>query len=147
MTEKLFSHNSRVYYEDTDAGGIVYYANYLKFCERARTDWLRGMNVSQSSMLEKKQGFVIKSIKGNYISSAKLDDLLTVTCIPTKARFASLKIFQQVYNQRQELLFEFECSIAFLDMEKGKPTSMPKEALDYIKQFIPQDISNLEVKI
>ena len=96
MTAKVFTNQSRVYYEDTDAGGIVYYANYLKFCERARTEWLRGMGMSQSSMLEQKQGFVIKNIKGNYISSAKLDDLLTVTCIPTKARFASLKIFQQV---------------------------------------------------
>ena len=98
----MFTHQSRVYYEDTDAGGIVYYANYLKFCERARTEWLRGMGMAQSTMLEQKQGFVIKSIKGNYISSAKLDDLLTVTCIPTKVGFTSLKIFQQVYNQRQE---------------------------------------------
>ena len=141
MTAKVFTNQFRVYYEDTDAGGIVYYANYLKFCERARTEWLRGMGMSQSSMLEQKLGFVIKNIKGNYISSAKLDDLLTVTC-----RFASLKIFQQVYNQHSELLFEFECSIAFLDMKKMKPTPMSREALAYIKQFIPEDVTNLEVK-
>lgn len=147
MTTKTFSMNARVYYEDTDAGGIVYYANYLKFCERARTEWLRGMGVSQSSMLEDKKGFVIKNIKGNYISSAKLDDMLKITCIPTKARFASLKIFQQVYNQHDELLFEFECSIAFIDMEKHKPSTMPKEAIEYIKQFVPEDVSHLEVKI
>lgn len=146
METKVFSHNSRVYYEDTDAGGIVYYANYLKFCERARTEWLRGMNLSQCKMLEEKKGFVIRKIKGSYISSARLDDYLTVTCIPKKVKFASLDVYQQVFNQNQELLFEFECSIAFLDMEKGKPCPMPKEALEYIKQFVPQDVSNLEVK-
>ncbi|MGN0902961.1 MAG: tol-pal system-associated acyl-CoA thioesterase [Succinivibrio sp.] len=141
-----FSLNVRVYYEDTDAGGIVYYANYLKFCERARTDWLRSLGMSQSEMLEKHQGFVIRSIKGNYISSARLDDLLTVTCVPVKVRNASLKIFQQVYNQHQELLFEFECSIAFLDMLKRKPAAMPQEALAYIKQFVPDEAPELKIK-
>lgn len=147
MNEPTFSFNARVYYEDTDAGGIVYYANYLKFCERTRTEWLRGMNLSQHKMLEEHQGFVIKNIKGNYINSAKLDDLLTITCIPTKVKRASLKIFQQVYNQDGVLLFEFECSIAFLDMHAKKPIAMPKEALTYIQQFVPADTTNLEVKI
>ncbi|HAO90906.1 MAG: YbgC/FadM family acyl-CoA thioesterase [Succinivibrio sp.] len=145
--EKPFSLNARVYYEDTDAGGIVYYANYLKFCERARTEWLRGMNMSQSQMLEQHMGFVIKNIKGNYVSSAKLDDLLTITCIPTKVKHASLVIYQQVFNQNNELLFEFECSIAFLNMQLKKPMIMPKEAIAYIKQFVPENTEDLEVKI
>ena len=145
--EKPFSLNARVYYEDTDAGGIVYYANYLKFCERARTEWLRGMNMLQSQMLEQHMGFVIKNIKGNYVSSAKLDDLLTITCIPTKVKHASLVIYQQVFNQNNELLFEFECSIAFLNMQLKKPMIMPKEAIAYIKQFVPENTEDLEVKI
>ena len=145
--EKPFCLNARVYYEDTDAGGIVYYANYLKFCERARTEWLRGMNMSQSKMLEQHMGFVIKNIKGNYVSSAKLDDLLTITCIPTKVKHASLVIYQQVFNQNNELLFEFECSIAFLNMQLKKPMIMPKEAIAYIKQFVPENTEDLEVKI
>lgn len=145
--EKPFSLNARVYYEDTDAGGIVYYANYLKFCERARTESLRGMNMSQSQMLEQHMGFVIKNIKGNYVSSAKLDDLLTITCIPTKVKHASLVIYQQVFNQNNELLFEFECSIAFLNMQLKKPMIMPKEAIAYIKQFVPENTEDLEVKI
>ena len=145
--EKPFSLNARVYHEDTDAGGIVYYANYLKFCERARTEWLRGMNMSQSQMLEQHMGFVIKNIKGNYVSSAKLDDLLTITCIPTKVKHASLVIYQQVFNQNNELLFEFECSIAFLNMQLKKPMIMPKEAIAYIKQFVPENTEDLEVKI
>ena len=145
--EKPFCLNARVYYEDTDAGGIVYYANYLKFCERARTEWLRGMNMSQSQMLEQHMGFVIKNIKGNYVSSAKLDDLLTITCIPTKVKHASLVIYQQVFNQNNELLFEFECSIAFLNMQLKKPMIMPREAIAYIKQFVPENTEDLEVKI
>ena len=145
--EKPFCLNARVYYEDTDAGGIVYYANYLKFCERARTEWLRGINTSQSQMLEQHMGFVIKNIKGNYVSSAKLDDLLTITCIPTKVKHASLVIYQQVFNQNNELLFEFECSIAFLNMQLKKPMIMPKEAIAYIKQFVPENTEDLEVKI
>ena len=145
--EKPFCLNARVYYEDTDAGGIVYYANYLKFCERARTEWLRGMNMSQSQMLEQHMGFVIKNIKGNYVSSAKLDDSLTITCIPTKVKHASLVIYQQVFNQNNELLFEFECSIAFLNMQLKKPMIMPKEAIAYIKQFVPENTEDLEVKI
>ena len=145
--EKPFSLNARVYYEDTDAGGIVYYANYLKFCERARTEGLRGMNMSQSQMREQHMGFVIKNIKGNYVSSAKLDDLLTITCIPTKVKHASLVIYQQVFNQNNELLFEFECSIAFLNMQLKKPMIMPKEAIAYIKQFVPENTEDLEVKI
>ncbi|MDY5189600.1 MAG: YbgC/FadM family acyl-CoA thioesterase [Succinivibrio sp.] len=145
--EKPFCLNARVYYEDTDAGGIVYYANYLKFCERARTEWLRGMNMSQSQMLEQHMGFVIKNIKGNYVSSAKLDDLLTITCIPTKVKHASLVIYQQVFNQNNELLFEFECSIAFLNIQLKKPMIMPKEAIAYIKQFVPENTEDLEVKI
>ena len=145
--EKPFCLNARVYYQYTDAGGIVYYANYLKFCERARTEWLRGMNMSQSQMLEQHMGFVIKNIKGNYVSSAKLDDLLTITCIPTKVKHASLVIYQQVFNQNNELLFEFECSIAFLNMQLKKPMIMPKEAIAYIKQFVPENTEDLEVKI
>ena len=145
--EKPFCLNARVYYEDTDAGGIAYYANYLKFCERARTEWLRGMNMSQSQMLEQHMGFVIKNIKGNYVSSAKLDDLLTITCIPTKVKHASLVIYQQVFNQNNELLFEFECSIAFLNMQLKKPMILPKEAIAYIKQFVPENTEDLEVKI
>ncbi len=144
---ETFFEKFRVYFEDTDAGGIVYYANYLKFCERCRTDWLRSMGLSQNKMLEDKLGFVIKSIKGNYISSAKLDDELKVSCIPVKARFASLKIYQQIFNQNDELLFEFECSIAFVDLAKHNPVSMPKEALEYAAKFIPENTDSYTVNI
>ena len=71
-----FSVNYRVYYEDTDAGGIVYHANYLKFCERARTEWLRTMGMSQNKMLEDKEGFVIVNLSARYSTVPNL-----MTCL------------------------------------------------------------------
>ena len=123
-----FSFNCRVYFEDTDAGGIVYYANYLKFCERARTEWLLQSGLSQQKLLENKCGFVIRSISGRYLKSARLEDLKVGAC--------GLKIFQQIYNQRLELLFEFECSLAYIDFTSSRPIPMPAEARNYIKSFI-----------
>ena len=64
-----------------------------------------------------------------------------------KARFASLKIYQQIFNQNDELLFEFECSIAFVDLAKHKPVSMPKEALEYAAKFIPENTDSYTVNI
>lgn len=78
----------RVYYEDTDAGGIVYYANYLKFFERARTEYLRQLGISQSTFLEQNLGFVVRKVEMDNLASAKLDDSLTVysTVIEQKGR-------------------------------------------------------------
>ncbi len=137
----------RVYYEDTDAGGIVYYANYLKFSERARTEWLRTMNVSQQSLLEQKQGFVIRDIKAVYHKSARLDDILHVSCIPIRARFASLTFYQQVKNDLGVLLFELECNIAYVNHLTGRPMAMPKEALEFARARIPADLTLYGVKI
>ena len=131
-----FSFNCRVYFEDTDAGGIVYYANYLKFCERARTEWLLQSGLSQQKLLENKCGFVIRSISGRYLKSARLEDFLKITVIPLKVGACGLKIFQQIYNQHLELLFEFECSLAYIDFTSSRPIPMPAEARNYIKSFI-----------
>ena len=74
-----FSTKYRVYYEDTDAGGVVYYANYLKFFERARTDFLRALNISQNELLQsEKLIFVVRRCEIDYVSPAKLDDLVEV---------------------------------------------------------------------
>jgi acyl-CoA thioester hydrolase len=142
-----FSFQCRVYFEDTDAGGIVYYANYLKFCERARTEWLLKSGLSQQSLLDTKHGFVIRTIAARYLKSARLEDFLKITVIPIKVGACGLKIFQQIYNQRSELLFEFECSLAYIDFNTARPIPMPKEAKGYIKSFIKEDGEALGVKI
>ena len=76
----VFCIQSRVYYEDTDAGGIVYHANYLKFMERARTEWVRSLGLHQNNLLEQSIGFVVIDMSIGFKLSAKLDDLLLVTC-------------------------------------------------------------------
>jgi acyl-CoA thioester hydrolase len=90
-----FTWEVRVYYEDTDAGGIVYYANYLKFFERARTEWLRAIGVGQQLLLEEHDAmFVVKSVSADYHAPAKLDDVLNLTLTIEKLGRASI-IFRQ----------------------------------------------------
>ncbi|MYM41090.1 tol-pal system-associated acyl-CoA thioesterase [Duganella qianjiadongensis] len=93
-----FIWNVRVYYEDTDAGGIVYYANYLKFYERARTEWLRALQVEQH-VLAQEHGilFVVKSVSCDYHAPAKLDDVLKLTLSIEKMGRVSIQFIQQVW--------------------------------------------------
>jgi acyl-CoA thioester hydrolase len=89
----------RVYWEDTDAGGVVYYANYLKFMERARTEWLRALGVHQEA-LRAQEGvqFVVAGMQVRYLAPAKLDDLLTVTVSVAEQGKASMLLEQQVWR-------------------------------------------------
>jgi acyl-CoA thioester hydrolase len=94
----VFTWNVRVYYEDTDAGGIVYYANYLKFFERARTEWLRAIDVGQHELLQREDAmFVVKSVSADYHAPAKLDDVLQLTLSIEKLGRASIVFVQQAW--------------------------------------------------
>ncbi|MCI6797610.1 MAG: YbgC/FadM family acyl-CoA thioesterase [Succinatimonas sp.] len=135
-----FSAKFRVYFEDTDAGGIVYYANYLKFCERARSEWLRQDNFSQQELLEKNAcGFVVYEIHGRYLKSAKLDDELLVTVKPVQLKRLSLTMFQEVYNQRGQKLFELTVTLAYTDLKKGKPKAIDPQIRAFIEKRIDND--------
>lgn len=93
-----FTWEVRVYYEDTDAGGIVYYANYLKFFERARTEWLRAIGVGQQVLLAEHDAmFVVKSVSADYHAPAKLDDVLKLTLRIEKLGRASLVFVQEAW--------------------------------------------------
>ncbi|MEC5163035.1 acyl-CoA thioester hydrolase [Janthinobacterium sp. CG_23.3] len=93
-----FNWSVRVYYEDTDAGGIVYYANYLKFFERARTEWLRAIDVGQHDLLQREDAmFVVKSVSADYHAPAKLDDVLQLTLAIEKLGRASIVFVQQAW--------------------------------------------------
>ena len=111
----------RVFYEDTDAGGIVYYANYLKFFERARTEWLRELGIKQSNLLEQNIGFVVRKVEMNNIASAKLDDLLNVSSTISELKRASLVFTQQITNQEQQLICTVIVRIAFVNFIKARP--------------------------
>jgi len=93
-----FTWNVRVYYEDTDAGGIVYYANYLKFFERARTEWLRAIDVGQHALLQEHDAmFVVKNVSAEYHAPAKLDDVLKLTLTIEKLGHASILFVQEAW--------------------------------------------------
>ncbi|MGO4380763.1 tol-pal system-associated acyl-CoA thioesterase [Pseudoduganella sp. RAF53_2] len=93
-----FNWEVRVYYEDTDAGGIVYYANYLKFFERARTEWLRAIGVGQQVLLAEHDAmFVVKSVSADYHAPAKLDDVLKLTLRIEKLGRASIQFVQEAW--------------------------------------------------
>ncbi|WP_057831601.1 tol-pal system-associated acyl-CoA thioesterase [Colwellia sp. TT2012] len=124
----------RVYYEDTDAGGIVYYANYLKFFERARTEWLREIGINQQSFLQQKLGFVVRKVEMDNLASAKLDDLLEVKTTIITLKRASLVFQQQITNQAQQVLCTAKIRVACVDFSQHKPCAIPKKILGAFKR-------------
>ena len=122
----------RIYWEDTDAGGIVYYANYLKFMERARTEWLRAAGIEQLPLKEQ-HGlmFVVVDIEAQYRRPARYGDELLVTCAIAGRTRASFTFQQQVYRGglQGELLVEGKVRVACLDAVNLRPTALPKELL------------------
>jgi len=124
----------RVYYEDTDAGGIVYYANYLKFFERARTEWLRELGINQVSFLEQNIGFVVRKVEMDNVASAKLDDLLNINSTITTLKRASLVFHQQITNQAQQLICTVTVRIACVNFQSAKPMAIPESILGAFKR-------------
>jgi len=125
----------RVYYEDTDAGGVVYYANYLKFMERARSELLRHLGFEQDR-LQQEQGilFAVHSASIRYKKPARFnDELNVVTSIPALGK-ASLTFLQKVYNSDQVLLVQADITIACLNAEKFIPQAIPAVILDTLQQ-------------
>jgi acyl-CoA thioester hydrolase len=121
----MFEHSIRVYWEDTDAGGVVFYANYLKYFERARTEWLRALGFSQQAMrLQDDAMFVVSSTALRYLSPARLDDQLRVTVELREQGRVSLSVFQQAWcNER--LLAEGDIRIGCVGGQDFKPRRMP----------------------
>lgn len=116
----------RVYYEDTDAGGVVYYANYLRFCERARTERLRSLGIDQRA-LNAEHGivFVVRRIEADYLRGAELDDALQVFSHIIDMGAASLK-FDQKIMRGNEHLFSATITIACLDSHRWRATRIPE---------------------
>ena len=132
-----FSWPVRVYWEDTDAGGIVFYANYLKYFERARTEWLRALGVEQSALRRSSGGmFVVGEAQLRYHLPARLDDELLVTAWPLETGRASLTIQQQAWRKRasgDELLCEATIRIGWVDATSYRPARIPQTLLEILK--------------
>ncbi len=130
MTPQVFEHAVRVYWEDTDAGGIVFYANYLKFFERARTEWLRALGIGQHSLREETGGmFVVSETHVKYLQSAKLDDMLRITAQLQTSGRASLTIAQQAWRDDQQLC-EGTIRIGWVQAQDLKPARIPTSVLE-----------------
>ncbi len=137
-----FSWPARVYWEDTDGGGIVYYANYLRFLERARTEWLRSLGHSQRA-LARDPGivFAVVSLNVEYRKPARLDDELVITCEPSPEGAVTLRFSQRIYRAepdragasrgageagRPALLVEADVRVACLDAATLRPKRLPE---------------------
>lgn len=127
-----FSHVVRVYWEDTDAGGVVYYANYLKFFERARTEWLRSLGVNQQTLKDETGGvFVVSDAAIKYHRSARLDDQLTITTGLQHVGKACVVFVQQARRGGLdgELLAEATIRVGWVQAQTMRPARMPDPVL------------------
>lgn len=121
-----FNWQIRVYYEDTDAAGVVFYANYLRYMERARTEWLRSAGFEHEYLSKEHEIlFAVKSLTIDYIKPAKLDDLLTISSCLLKRRGASLVFEQLIKNDKDELLSQAEVKVACLNATTLKASPIP----------------------
>lgn len=135
MTEmdSVFLWPVRVYYEDTDTGGVVFYANYLKFFERARTEWLRAAGISQQALAASHRVmFVVKSTAVDYHAPAKLDDELKLSVVVERLGCASVHFVQEAWRERQ-LLAGGRIKVGCVDIDTFRPCPIPDAVLERIK--------------
>ena len=136
-TEKpSFTLPVRVYYEDTDAGGVVYYANYLKFCERARTDWLRAIGFEQNRLAADHAAvFVVRSVKADFLQPAVLDDMLDVVSQIARLGRASV-VFDQQIRRDGHAIFDAQITIACIDRDAKRAIPIPPAVRDQFATLV-----------
>ena len=129
----IFSLPVRVYFQDTDAGGVVYHASYLNFMERARTEWLRSHGYSNAGLMKEfGMVFVVRSLKLEYLKPALLDDLLDVTAQIDNIGRSSIALLQTL-RRGDELLTEAEVHLVCVSLENFKPVSVPELLRNQLK--------------
>lgn len=124
----------RIYYEDTDAGGVVYHANYVKFFERARTEMLRAIGVSQQKLLLQKAGFIVPQLSIDFRKPARLDDELTVVSKIVQVKRASLVFCQELVNPVGDVLCQAKVKVAYVCSDKIKPQAIPQAIIQELTQ-------------
>ncbi len=127
----------RVYYEDTDAGGVMYHANHIKFCERGRTEFLRSFDL-QNSDLHAENGvlFVVRHLEADYFKPARLDDLLTVKTSLKSIKNTSFMMRQEIFKS-EEVLFGMNVLLVTVNTQ-GKPTALPDTIKELFKSSLEQ---------
>jgi len=128
----------RIYYEDTDAGGVVYYANYLRYLERGRTEFIRALGVEQRELAQATGlAFAVRSLAAEYLKPARLDDELVVaTAVEALGR--AQVTFAQTIARGQQTLLTATVRVACLDLASGRPAAMPKMLHDQFKAHPPR---------
>jgi acyl-CoA thioester hydrolase len=131
----LFAFPVRIYWEDTDAGGVVYHARYLHFFERARTEWLRASGIGQQHLKANENiVFVVHAMELRFNAPARLDDLLTATVQPVERRSASFVVAQELRREPEaRALVEARVRVACLDAVQFRPRPIPEHLLDVIE--------------
>ncbi len=125
MLEPVFSFPIRVYWEDTDAGGVVFHAAYVCFIERARTEWLRAHGIEQRRLREAEDlVMAVRSMQVDFIKPARLDDLLRATVVPQERRSASFTLDQELFRG-EECLLRARVRIACLHASSFRPRPLP----------------------
>ena len=132
----------RVYYEDTDAAGIVYYANYLRFLERGRTELLRHLGHEQSALATRHMAFAVRSVQAEYLRPAKLDDLIVVETVVESVGRVQVMFAQQVTRDGEQLL-DARIRVACIDPTRGKPVPMPRDIYQQLKALMVQPEAEL----
>jgi acyl-CoA thioester hydrolase len=129
----VFTWMVRVYYEDTDAGGIVFYANYLKFFERARTEWLRALEIGQHMLLQEHGAmFVVRSTSVDYHAPARLDDELKLTLTIERLGQASVQFLQQAWRG-DTLLTSAQVKVGCVDAASLRPRALPAHVAAHMR--------------
>ncbi|WP_425435789.1 tol-pal system-associated acyl-CoA thioesterase [Pantoea rwandensis] len=134
VSTTLFRWPVRVYYEDTDAGGVVYHASYLAFYERARTEMLRQHHFNQQALLEEQVAFVVRRMTIDFVAAARLDDLLDIQSEVTAMTRATMTFSQRIVNAEGKVLNEAEVMIACINPHLMKPIALPKSIVAEFKQ-------------
>lgn len=134
--ESIFLWPVRIYYEDTDSGGVVYYANYLRFMERARTEWLRSLGFEQDALIRDAAIiFAVRSVEVDYLRPARFNEALTVSAEVVESGGASIT-FRQEVRRGDEVLCRGKVKIASLDAQTLRPKPAPAEILAALRQNI-----------
>jgi acyl-CoA thioester hydrolase len=128
-TASAFHWPVTIYYEDTDAGGVVYHSNYLKFFERARTEMLRAVGVSQQTLLQQNIGFVVRHVDIDFLQAARLDDMLTINTVISALKKASLIFCQELVNPEGKVLCKAIVKVACIDNQNMRPKAMPQSII------------------
>jgi acyl-CoA thioester hydrolase len=122
------NYKKRIYYSHTDAGGIVYHTNYISFCEEARSEIFFNNNI----FFEKDEGYVVKDLKANFISSAKLGDIIEIETKILEIGKVKIKAIQSIYKKNKKI-FEMNITLAYL--KNGKPSKIPQNHLELLYEY------------